>query len=139
MSKKYYFDSSIWRDYFENRKDKFRPLGEWAFELIKQIIKEKGIILYSELVIDELRKDWSQEAVNSCFGAFRSEELLVKAEITPEQYKEAVRLAREKKVPRGDALHAILARDNDAIMVARDKHFLELDDVANHKKPEELI
>ena len=38
MVEKYYLDTCIWRDYFENRSDKFRPLGDWAFSLIKLII-----------------------------------------------------------------------------------------------------
>lgn len=139
MADKYYFDTSIWRDYFEDRKDKYKPLGEWAFELIKKIIKEKSIVLYSQLVIDELRRYWPEDTINSCFGAFRSEGLLCKVEDTPEQRKEARRIAYERKVPKGDALNAILARDNQAVMVARDHHFLELDDITWHKKPEEII
>lgn len=34
MEEKYYLDACIWRDYFENREDRFRPLGEWAFRLV---------------------------------------------------------------------------------------------------------
>ena len=34
----YYVDSAIWRDLHENRTDKFRPLGEWAFELFRKIL-----------------------------------------------------------------------------------------------------
>lgn len=48
---RYYLDTSIWRDFYENRTDRFRPLGEWAFELFRKIIREKSIVLYSELVI----------------------------------------------------------------------------------------
>ena len=136
---KYYFDTSIWRDYFENRSDRLRPLGEWAFELIRQIGEDKGIILYSQLVIDELRKGWSQEKIDKCFGMFRSEGLLVKVEPTDLQKKESLFIAQKKKVPRADALHAIIARDEKAVMVARDHHFIDLDYVTEHKKPEELI
>jgi len=42
-------------------------------------------------------------------------------------------------VPFFDALHAVLARDNKAIMVTRDKHFDELLDITKYKKPEEII
>ena len=54
MPERFYLDSSIWRDYYENRKDKFRPLGEWALRLIKNIIENKNYILYSDFVIKEL-------------------------------------------------------------------------------------
>lgn len=91
MRKRYYLDTSIWRDYFENRTDRFRPLGEWAFLFIKKAVQNSDLILYS-----------------GCL-AF------------------------------GDTLHTILARDNKAIMVTRDKHFYKLKDVVCIKKPEELI
>jgi hypothetical protein len=50
---KYYIDTCIWRDYFENRNDKYRPLGEWAFRFIKKIINEDSLILFSDLVLEE--------------------------------------------------------------------------------------
>jgi hypothetical protein len=39
MVKKCYIDAAIWRGLHENRSDRFRPLGDWAFELVKKIIK----------------------------------------------------------------------------------------------------
>ena len=59
-------------------------------------------------------------------------------ETYPEQIKEAATLSEEKKVPFGDAVHAILARDNNAIMVTRDHHFSKLKECIIVKKPEEL-
>jgi hypothetical protein len=35
---RYYLDTCIWVDYLENRQDRFRPLGDWALRLIKQIV-----------------------------------------------------------------------------------------------------
>lgn len=60
-------------------------------------------------------------------------------DISESQAKEAAILCKQRKVAFGDALHAILARDNNAIMVTRDKHFLGLADIAEVKKPEDLI
>ena len=67
------------------------------------------------------------------------EGLLKKVEIKEKQIKEAVRLRNNLKIPFGDVLHAILARDNNAIMVTRDRHFEEVQNIVNIKKPEELI
>ena len=61
MQKRYYLDSCIWRDYFENRSDRFRPLGDWALALIKKIIAEGDFIVYSDVVEDELRQCMSEE------------------------------------------------------------------------------
>ncbi len=124
MAEKYYIDAAIWRDLHENRSDRFRPLGDWAFELFKKIRKDKEKILYSNLVVDELSIAFEKETIKKLFEDIS--ELLEKVEIKKEQVEEAKILSKELKIPFGDALHGILARDNNAIMVTRDHHFEEL-------------
>ena len=58
---------------------------------------------------------------------------------TGRQFKEAKELAHRRKVPWGDALHAIIARDNDAVLVTRDHHFERLSDISIPQKPEDII
>src|SRR3989344_5281618 len=137
MNKRYYLDTSIWRDYYENRSDKFRPLGEWALRLINKIIKDKDLILYSDFVVEELKVKYNEGEINNIFQVVGKS--ILKVNISESQAKEAAILCKERKVAFGDALHAILARDNGAIMVARDEHFFELIDIAEIKKPEDLI
>ena len=48
-------------------------------------------------------------------------------------------LAEIRNVPRGDAIHAIIARDYELILITRDKHFQNLKDIAECYKPEEII
>ncbi|KHO46458.1 MAG: hypothetical protein QS98_C0003G0066 [archaeon GW2011_AR3] len=139
MAQKLYLDTSIWRDYYENRSDKFRPLGEWALELLNKTIHEKGTILYSDLVVEELNIKYAQQEIDNIFSFVRMKGILVKADISREQANEAVLLCKKKKVAFGDVLHAILARDYKAIMVTRDKHFQELSNIVEIKKPEELL
>ena len=135
MPKKYYLDSCIWRDYFENRSDKFRPLGDWAFRLIRKIIEENNLFIFSDHLISELEKQYSSEKLNKFFEII-PEQLIIKIKTTEKQAKEAFILKSKLNIPFGDTLHAILARDNEAILVSRDKHFYEL---GNIKKPEDLI
>lgn len=139
MAEKYYLDAAIWRDFHENREDKFGPLGEWAFDLFRKIRETKSKALYSDLVVDELSKDFNQDEIKEIFKIMSDENLLEKVEMKKEQFQEAARLKRELKIPFGDCLHAIIARDNDAIMVTRDQHFELLQDIVDVKKPEELI
>jgi len=139
MPQKFYLDSSIWRDYYENRSDNFRPLGEWALKLINSIIENEDYIIYSDFIVKELKIKYSEKEIKDIFEIAGKRNLLLKADISESQAKEAAVLCKKKKVAFGDALHAILARDNGAIMVARDKHFLELMDIAEIKKPEDLI
>ncbi len=125
-----------WRDLHENRKDKSKQLGELAFELFRKIRVNKDRILYSDFVIEELSHAYDRQAINKIFKDVS--ELLEKAEINMEQVKEAADLSTRLKIPFGDALHGILARDNDAVMVTRDRHFRKLKDKITIRKPEEL-
>tara|TARA_Y100000310_G_C20314465_1_gene637767 strand:+ start:68 stop:487 length:420 start_codon:yes stop_codon:yes gene_type:complete len=139
MAEKYYIDACIWRDFHENREDKFRPLGEWAFNLFRLIRETKSKVIYSDLINDELSKDFNKEEILEIIKIIFEEGLLEKIELEKEQFQEAAKLKRERNLPFGDCLHAIIARDNQAIMVTRDKHFEELQDVVESYKPEDLI
>jgi len=136
MDNKFYFDACIWIDYFENRFDKFRPLGDFALELIKKIIEEGNCFIVSDHVIEELEKKYSKEERGKIFEII-PEQLIIKINSNEKQVKEAFKIKNKFKIPFGDALHAVLARDNKAVLVTRDKHFYELGD--NVRKPEELI
>ena len=137
MSSKYYVDTAIWRDLHENRKDKSKNLGELAFELFKKIRANKEKIIYSGFVVEELSHAYDKQTIDKLFKGVS--ELLEKVEINEKQVKESISLSKELKIPFGDSLHGVLARDNDAIMVTRDRHFRKLKDKIIIKRPEELI
>lgn len=131
----YYFDTSIWLDYYEKRGKN----GEHAFNLILKIIEEDSIIIYSDLHIRELKGlSYNAEQINDILRIVKSNNLR-RVHIDREQDKEAAQLCHQKQVPKGDVLHAILARDNNAIMVSRDQHFERLKHIIEIKKPEELL
>ncbi len=54
MEKRFYFDTSIWLDFFENRDEPNFPKGTLAKKLIDKIIKEDWKIIYSDLNLMEL-------------------------------------------------------------------------------------
>ena len=134
---KFYLDTSIWRDLHENRSDRFRPLGEWAFELLRMIREEGHIVIYSEMVIDELLRKYTLTGIDDIFRI--AEGSLEKTNMKKEQADEAAKLCKSLQIPFADCLHAILARDNDAILITRDKHFEQLRLITDARKPEELI
>jgi len=134
---KYYVDTSIWRDYYEDRKDKLKPLGEFAFEFFRKVKLNADKIFYSDLIIEELNIAYNEKEIKEIFNIIEEENLLEKVEISKNQVKEALELKRKLQIPFGDALHAILAKDNNAILVTRDEHFLKIDFV-NVKNPEDL-
>lgn len=138
MVKKYYLDTCIWIDYFENRKDRFRPIGEWAFMLIRKIVGNKDLVLYSDSVQDELGLFYSDEQIKKVVSIVPNQ-LLVHLKASTDQIEESVKLSKKVCIKRMDVLHAILARDNKAVLVTRDKHFYELSEHLVIKKPEDLI
>lgn len=139
MAQKYFVDSLIYRDYYENRRDSLRPLGEWALDFFRKVAEEAGIILYCKLVIEELGLAYDDALIVKIFSLVADFAVLVDVEPTSEQVLEANKLKKERDVPFADALYAVLARDNQSIVVTRDKHFAILLDIAESRKPEELI
>jgi len=137
VRKTFYFDTAIWVDYYEERRDKNKNLGEIAFSLLKSILKSNSTILVSGIILRELETLYSLDEINGLFFPF--EGCLKNVGVNEAQVEESSNLALERNIPKGDALHAILARDNNAVLVTRDKHFGLLRDVCIFKKPEELL
>ncbi|MFH1588310.1 MAG: hypothetical protein ABIA76_03175 [Candidatus Diapherotrites archaeon] len=124
--KKFYLDTSIWRDYFEDRKDNLRPLGEFAFQFLKKCEKKKYFVIVSSAVKKELLDYYSLEKMNQVFSSFKS--TIIEVDYSKKQAEEAFNfwVNSNKKFPFYDVLHSIISRDNKAILIARDKHFNEI-------------
>jgi len=138
MQQKYYLDTSIWIDYLEDRKDRIRPLGEFAFQFLKKCKKEKAKIIVLDIVLKELRKQMPEEKIQTMLSDFY--DLIVKLKHTEKQFNEADNLweKNNKEFPLADILHSIIAKDENAILMSRDKHFNEIG-IAKEYLPEELI
>lgn len=139
--KKYFLDTCIWRDFYEDRMCfSGKSLGDLAADLIKKIAKTKSVIVFSETLFWELKKDYSLTDIENMLNFLFISGILKKVEITKEEYAEAKMLAEKKNVPFVDCLNAVQARNHAAIMISRDKHFFEnLSGIVETKKPEDLI
>ncbi|MBI5553879.1 MAG: PIN domain-containing protein [Candidatus Diapherotrites archaeon] len=134
---KFYLDTCIWMDYLESRTDGLRPLGEFAFAFLKACKTKKHSILFSELVSFELRQYHSEERIRQMFADHQT--TLNEVSISNSQQLEAKMLELKlNEVHKSDILHAILARDNGAILITRDNHFNELSSLVKISKPEEV-
>lgn len=81
----------------------------------------------------------SQAEINSLLSVIKPDHIK-RVSVTKIQFEEAYRLAKQRSVPLGDAIHAILARDHDAQLVSKDeKDFVKLKDITKHQEPEDLI
>ena len=138
MTEEYIIDTSIWVDLYEDRKGyNNEPLGDYAFKLLVKIKANEKVIVLTDFLIKELETLYSVAEINGMFKPF--EKITEKIIATEKQREEAKKISKERGVPAGDALHAIVARDNDLILVTRDRHFRKLEDISKHYKPEELI
>ncbi len=131
----YYLDTSILLDYSEKRGKN----GELAFQLIQKLIKEQVTFVYSDLHLKELKGlNYTPFEIRSIltFGGIVQPK---KIHISSVQLKQARKYAFLRKIPFGDALHAILARDNEMILVSTDPDFEKLHDLAVCKTPTALL
>lgn len=138
MNKKFYLDTCIWRDFLEDRKNHIRLLGELAFQFLRKCRKDNSEIIVSDIVLKELHKYVPKEKIQELLLNFT--DLIVKVKHSREQFDEANAFwENNKKVfPAFDVLHSIIARDEKAILVRRDKHFSEIGIVESFT-PEELF
>lgn len=138
MQKRYYLDTSIWLDFLEGRDEPDFPKSSLAKELVNKIIKEGNKIIYSDLILIELRKiGYSKYDLEYMFAPLRKN--LVFMEATPKQVGKGRDLSFKRNVPKADAIHALIARDNNAILVTLDKHFQKLIEIIKPFKPQELL
>jgi predicted nucleic acid-binding protein len=104
-----------------------------------EILKNKDKILFSEALVRELKKDYSEEDINDMLNLLFINKTLLRIEITKEEYSEAKKLSGERNLPFIDCLNAIQARNHKAIMVSRDEHFIKnLSNIVKPAKPENL-
>ncbi len=137
---RYYFDSCIWRDHYENRFGfKGRPLGNYASKLFMKIMKNKDILLFSDLLIKELKIQYNEKDINDMLNILFLMKILEFVNIDKSEFREAETIAKKRNLPLPDVLHAIISRDNKAILVSQDKHFQKLKDLVEIRKPEEII
>jgi len=138
MVKKYYFDTSIWLDFLENRNEPNMPKGQWIKELVNKVINDGSLIVYSNANKEELIKQgYSIYELNNLFSPLKK--ILMYVEFTKKQFGKAKDLANKKNVPIFDALHVLIAKDNKSILVTLDKHFHQFKDISLVKSPREII
>lgn len=140
MTNKYLFDTCIWRDFYENRFSKTgNPLGEYATNAFTKALKKGNKILFSEALIKELHKDYDKTEINDMLNLLFISNILIKIEITKEEYLEAKVLSEKRKILFVDCLNAVQARNNNAIVVSQDEHFTKnLSDIIKVIKPQNL-
>jgi predicted nucleic acid-binding protein len=134
-----YLDANIYIDYWEDRKDNLRPLGEFAHIILRRAISCEFVICYSDLVLSEVCKGCNMskdEVFEHIFSPLEKAGKL--RHITYNYEPEATNISKENNIHKADAVHIALAEKCNAILVSRDNEVLALRKRLNVAKPEEL-
>ena len=135
---RYYFDTSIWLDFFENRNEPSLSKGDLARKLIDKIIRENGKIICSEAIKNEMISlKYSRYEIESLFLPYKK--IILWTHTNKKQFGKAKDLSKRRNIPLLDVLHAILAKDNRATLITRDGHFDKLRDIILKRRPEDFI
>ena len=139
MVEKYYLDACIWIDYYEDRSGQGgRPLGYYAGKLFMKLVLEHAELLISDILIKDIQSAISKEDIENMLQVIGTLVKISKISAKKEQLEEAKNLADERKVPLNDAVHAVIARANKAILISQDNHYRRLKDITEAKRPEEI-
>ena len=80
---------------------------------------------------------YTKYEINSFLNPFRKSIYYVWS--TEKQFRKAKDLALKRNIPKRDALHALIARDNKAVLITLDKHFQYLRDIVKIERPQNFI
>ena len=130
---RYFIDTCVWRDFLEEGKYK-----EETSRFFNVVMENRDEIIFCEEIMYEMRKRYSMKEIEDMFLIFKMIGLLKLVRKSEKQMEQAYALVRERSLPYPDCLFAILARDNDAILVTQDKHFKLLIDIVDVKGPSEF-
>ena len=113
--------------------------GDMAKKLMKKIILENDFIIYSDIIIFELKRlGFSENEVKQILSIPKKGFTKI-VYSTKQQIEEATKLSKKRYLPVRDAMHAILSRDNEAQLISRDWDFDKLKDITKAKIPEDII
>lgn len=138
MMQKFYLDTSIWLDFFEDRDEPNFPKSDWAHKLLNKITENNDKVIYSDNNIYELNIiGYTTYELENMLQPLKP--ILIFVESTEKQISKAKDLSLKRNIPKRDALHALIARDNKSILVTLDRHFQKIRDIIKPKRPQDLI
>ncbi len=135
-----YLDTNIYIDYFENRTDKFRPLGEFAYQIFQRTLSCEFRIVFSSLILNELEHNIKNERIMDLLVELEDKNKIIRIIPKREEREIARKIVKERNTPFNDTLHALIAKNNgsDYFITRNTKDFLELQDFVKILLPEHL-
>ncbi len=104
MSELVYVDTNVWLDYIYDRKDNLRPLGAFAFELLRKAIQCQYTIIISDWTVVEIEKHKAENELHQALQWLKQANKLLWVHST-----HTLRQQARKSNHWQDELHALLA------------------------------
>lgn len=138
MSKLIYVDTNVYIDLFENRTDKFRPLGEIAAQLFSRALNCEFNIAISSLVIKEIEDNGFEKDFNILLKNLKSRNKVIFEKETSKDRINANELRDIRKTPFKDTCHLVIAfRMKAEHLITRNiKDYENLSDIIDVALPE---
>lgn len=135
-----YIDTNVYLDYFEGRTDKFRPLGEFAYQIFQRTLSCEFRIIISTTLVKELENNIQKQRIYEFLGELEEKDKIVNGVIMKEDKERAQGIVRERKTPFNDTLHVVIANrmKADYFITRNVKDFIELQDFVKILLPEHL-
>jgi len=103
---KIYCDTNILLDYFGSRKDRFRDLGEFAFQIFRRTLDCEFELIISDWLLYELKNYVPPEKLKDFLEEFKKKNKIIKINKTDEDIKKAKEISSHFQ----DILHQLLAK-----------------------------
>lgn len=139
--KKVYVDTNVFLDYFLNRSDRLRPLGEFAFSLFKRAFLKEIKIIISDWTLSELESsEASEEDIAAMLDDLKNSGSLKVVKLIEEDRRKARKILKEFGLHTADAIHVALAvRSGAEVLVTRNiKDFVKAENLIESVLPEEI-
>lgn len=101
-----YCDTNIFLDYFGSRKDRFRDLGEFAFQIFRRTLDCEFELIISDWLLYELKNYVPPEKLKEFLEEFKKKNKIIKINKTDEDIKKAKEISSHFQ----DILHQLLAK-----------------------------
>ena len=130
-------DTNIFMDLAFERGE----FNDSAFRFFNDTLSCKHKIFLTEAVIYELNKKNLIEKLDELIlNKLRKKDKLTIVDASIEQISNANKISTQQNLPFADALIALLAKENNCVVVTRDKHFSQnLSSIIDCFKPEDLF
>lgn len=136
MAARIYIDANVYLDYFEDRTDGIRPLGEFAFQVFKRALRCEFEIVISNKIMNEIDNHCRTAArLNALFEELLKKQKLIRINATIEEKNKA-----KEHEAHNDLLHYLLAeRTGCKFIVTRNiQHFSDFPGFVKAVLPEEI-